>query len=127
MSLLHSIAGFRTGKYTVVRTPKGAHVDGEYVPGTPITFEVEGVIQPAREIARVTAGRDLREGEQNQYVYDVRMLYCTEELYNRNPGYDPDQVIYEGDHWTVIRVERWTISGITFTLAVITRQLNGAA
>lgn len=127
MSLIHNILGFKTGTYTVVRTPKGTHVDGVYVPGTPYTFEVEGVLQPAREVARVTAGRDLRETEQNQYVYDVQSFHCVEELYNRNPNFDPDQIIHDGDHWTVLRVEKWVISEVTFHLAIITRQLHGAA
>ncbi len=127
MSLLASITGFATGNYTVTRTPFGTMTDGIYVPASSTTFVVEGVVQPAREIARVTAGRDLRETEHNQQVYDVRSFYSATELYNRNPNYDPDVITVEGSPWTVLRVEKWQISGITFFLCIITRQLEGAA
>lgn len=128
MSLLESIYGFQTGTYTVTRRAEGTFVDGIYVPnGSPTTFTIRGVIQPAREIQRVTGGRDMREREQNQYVDDVQIIHTDTEIYTRRPGYDPDQITHDGSQWIVLRVERWDIGGVTFWMGVITREVNGAS
>lgn len=128
MSLLDSIFGFQTGVYTVTRRPVGTNVNGIYVPSTsPTTFTIRAVIQPAVEIARVTAGRDLREREQNQQVDDVQIVHTDTEIKTRTPTNDPDIVSYDGDNWTVIRVEKWVFGGTTFWKAVITRATEGAS
>lgn len=127
MSLLDSIYGFQTGTYTVTRRPVGIFVDGIYVPAAASTLTIRGVIQPAREIARVTAGRDLIEKEQNQSVEDVRIIHTDTEIHTRTKTLDPDQITFEGEQWIVIRVERWVMSGIEFWMAVLTRELNGGS
>lgn len=127
MSLLDSIYGFQTGTYAVTRRVRGAFVSGNYAPGAATTLTIKAVIQPAREIARVTAGRDMHEREQNQSVDHVMMVHSDTELHTRTTTLDPDQISYEGDNWIVIRVEHWVFSGTEFWMAIITRELDGGA
>ena len=127
MSLLDSIYGHQTGVYTVTRRVRGTFVDGIYVPGAASTLQVRGVIQPAREIQRVTAGRDMREREQNQYTDDVRIIHTDTEIHTRTRTLDPDQIAHEDGTWTVIRVERWQFGAIQFWMGVITREMDGGA
>lgn len=128
MSLLDSIYGHQTGTYVVTRRPRGVFVNGIYVPSaSPTTLTIRGVIQPAREIQRVTAGRDMRENEQNQHVDDVRIIHTDTELHSRTPTLDPDTIAFESDTWYVIRVERWQFSGIEFWMAVLTREMDGGS
>ncbi len=128
MSLLDSIYGFQTGTYTVTRRAEGTWTDGIYIPNpTTTTLAIRGVVQPAREIQRVVGGRDMREREQNQYVDDVQVIHTDTEIWTRKPGYDPDMITVDGGQWHVIRVEKWTIGGVTFWMGVITRETNGAS
>lgn len=127
MSLLDSVYGFETGVYTVTRRARGTFVNGIYVPAAATTLTIRAVIQPAREISRVTAGRDMRENEQNQHVDDVMMLHTNTEVHTRTPTLDPDQISFENDFWTVIRVEKWNFSGEIFYQAIITRQMDGGS
>lgn len=128
MSLLDSIYGHQTGVYTVTRRATGTFVDGVYVQNpTSTTLQIRGVIQPAREIQRVTAGRDMREREQNQYTDDVRIIHTDTEIHTRTPTNDPDIISYESGNWIVIRVERWAISGIEFWMGLITREMEGGS
>jgi hypothetical protein len=127
VSLLQSIYGHQTGVYTVTRRPRGTFVDGIYVPAASTTLQVRGVIQPAREIQRVTAGRDMREREQNQYTDDVRIIHTDTEIHTRTRTLDPDHITFEGGDWIVIRVEKWEFGSVTFWMGVITREMDGGA
>ena len=127
MSILDSIYAFQTGTYTVTRRPTGTFVDGIYQPAAASTFTIRAVIQPAREIARVMPARDMRETEQNQFVYDVMMLHTDTEVKTRTPTTDADMITFKGDQWQVIRVEEWDYNGVLFWQAIITRTLDGAS
>lgn len=128
MSILNAIYGFQTGVYTVTRRPRGTFVDGNYVPSSsPTTLQIRGVIQPAREIARVTAGRDMMEREQNQYVDDVRIIHTDTEIHTRTPTLDPDTISFEGGTWYVIRVEHWVFRGVEFWMGIISREMSGGS
>ncbi len=127
MSLLDSIYGHQTGVYTVTRRPRGTFVNGVYVPGTATTLTVRGVVQPAREIQRVTAGRDMREREQNQYVDDVQIIHTDTEIHTRTTTLDPDHITVDDDNWIVIRVEKWVFGRVTFWMGVITRETDGGS
>lgn len=128
VSLIQSIFGFQTGVYTVTRRAVGTFVDGNYVENpVTTTFTIRAVIQPAREIARVTAGRDLLEREQNQHVDDVRIIHSNTEICTRTAALDPDKITFEGGTWTVIRVEHWEMSGEEFWEGIISREMHGGA
>lgn len=127
MSILDSIAGFETGVYTVIRRPRGTFVDGIYVPAASTTLSIRAVIQPAREIQRVTAGRDMRERDQNQTVEDVQIIHTVTQIYTRTPTLDPDIIRFEDDDWTVARVEKWPYDGTWFYMGVITRKMDGGS
>lgn len=128
MSLLDSIYGFQTGVYTITRRVTGSFVNGNYVPNpTTSTLSVRAVIQPAVEIQRVTAGRDMREREQNQQVDDVQIIHTDTEIKTRSPTHDPDVVTFEGDSWVIIRVEKWVFGGTTFWKGVMTRETEGGS
>lgn len=127
MSILASILGFKTGDYVVTRRPTAASVAGKRVLGTATTFTIEGVIQPATDMQRVVGGKDMLSNEQNQHTDDVRSLYTVTEVWPRVPGYDPDMISVEGDDWTVFRVEPWTISGVSFWMAVLTKTTGGSS
>ena len=128
MSLIDSIYGHQTGVYTVTRRPRGTFVNGNYVPNpSATTLQIRGVIQPAREISRVTAGRDMREREQNQHVDDVRMIHTDTEIHTRTPTLDPDVIRFEDDDWYVIRVERWQFGGIEFWMGIMSREMDGGS
>jgi len=128
MSLLQSIYGHQTGVYTVTRRATGTFVDGVYVPNpTTTTLSIRGVVQPAREIQRVTAGRDMREREQNQYVDDVQIIHTDTEIHTRTATLDPDIITFDGGDWIVIRVEKWKFGNVTFWMGVLTKELSGAA
>lgn len=127
MSILLSVLGFKTGDYIVTRRPTALFVAGKRVPGTATTFSVEGVIQPATDMQRVVGGRDMVSNEQNQHTDDVRSMYTLTEVWPRKPGYDPDMVRLEDDDWTVFRVEPWTISGVSFWMAILTKTTGGAS
>ncbi len=128
MSILDSIYGHQTGTYTVTRRPRGTFVDGVYVQNTsPTTLVIRAVIQPAREISRVTAGRDMIESEQNQHVDDVRIIHTDTEIHTRTPTLDPDMIAFESDTWIVIRVERWQFGGTEFWMGVMTREMDGGS
>ena len=127
MSILASIIGFKTGDYVVTRRPIAASVAGKRVLGTATTFSVEGVIQPATDMQRVVGGKDMTSNEQNQRTDDVRSFYTLTEIGPRRPGFDPDMVAAEGDDWTVFRVEPWTISGVSFWMAILTKTTGGSS
>lgn len=112
----------------------GTFVDGVYVKGTPTTFNIEANIQPAVEISRVTAGRDLVEKEWLQQGYDVCIFYTKTALIDiRNQNQDPDQMFYAEGLWTVVRCEPWNFRGPggytndKFWKGVITRKMAGAS
>jgi len=127
VSLLDSITAFGTGTYTVTRRQRGVFVDGNYTQGAATTLQIQGVVQPAREIQRVTAGRDMREREQNQTVDDVQIIHTSSEIFTRTKTLDPDIIDIDGVDWYVIRVEKWVMSGIVFWMGVITREMEGGA
>lgn len=132
MPLTDSIFAFEEpGGLLVTRTAKGVLIDGIYQPGTTSTFTIRAAVQPAREIARVTAGRDMIEREQGQQVYDVRLLHTNTEVTNGNKTLDADMITYEGDQWTVIRCEPWNFRLAAFGVndkfwqVIITRTMEG--
>lgn len=139
MPLSDSIFAFEEpGGLVVTRHARGTYVDGVYQTGAASTFTIRAAVQPAREIARVTAGRDLIEKEQNGQVFDVRLLHTNTKLVGevgidtRNPTQDPDKVTYEGSQWTVLRCEPWNfrffgISNDKFWQVIITREMDGAS
>lgn len=129
MSILDSIDAFITGTYVVTRRARGMFVSGVYQPGAVVaTLNLPLVIQPAREIARVTAGRDMREREQNQTTDDVHIAHSRTELKTREPGFDPDTIRFQDDDWYVIRCESpWDFSGERYWYAVLSREMEGGS
>lgn len=138
MPLSDSILAFEEpGGLLVTRRVRGVLVDGVYQPGAATTFTIRATVQPAREIARVIAGRDLQEREQGQQVYDTRRLHTPTKLVDeegidtRNEGQDPDIVHYEGGEWTVLRCEPWNFRtfGVNdkFWDCIIVRRMLGGS
>jgi hypothetical protein len=128
VSLLDAIYNFETGVYTITRRATGTHVNGVYVPNpTTTNILIRAVIQPAVEIQRVTAGRDMREREQNQQVDDVQIIHTDTEIFTRTPTNDPDVITFDGDTWIIIRVEKWVFQSTTFWKGVMTRETQGAS
>jgi hypothetical protein len=130
MSLLDVIDSlFSDEEVTFTRRTGGAYVDGIWVPGTNVSIITipAASIQPATGLQRVVGGRDMRSDEQGQLVYDVRVLYSYVELKVREPGVDPDIVLFEGDNWTVVRVEKWVLNDEITYRALIVREARGAS
>lgn len=138
MPLSDSILAFEEpGGLQVTRRARGTLVAGVYQPGAATTFTIRGVVQPAREIARVIAGRDLQEKEHGQHVYDTRRLHTPTKLVGeegidtRNEQQDPDIVHYEGSEWIVLRCEPWNFRtfGVNdkFWDCIIVRKMRGGS
>lgn len=104
MSLVDVIASFKTGDYTVTRTPKGATTLGRYTAGSPSTFSIAASIQPV-------AGRELQALPEAQHGEEVRVIYTTTELKTRDPGFEPDTIEIDSEDWTIFRFERWQAFG----------------
>lgn len=121
MALVASIAGFKTGDYTVTRVGKGAAAGGRYTSGAETTLSIEASIQPV-------SGRDLKTLPEGRRAEEVRVVYTVTELRTLNPAGDGDVVTYGGEPWEVFRVERWPdLAGGEFTRAMIARQPTGGA
>ncbi len=130
MSLLDVIDSlFSDEEVTFTRRTGGTYVDGIWTPGSSVqTITIPSAsIQPATGLQRVVGGRDMRSDEQGQFVYDVRVLYSYVELKVREPGVDPDIVLFEGDNWTVVRVEKWVLNEEITYRALIVRETRGAS
>ena len=128
MSLLDSITFLATGTYTVTRRGVGTVVDSIYVPNpTTSTFDIVASVQPARGLPRVTGGRDMLSDEQNQHVVEVLALWTLTELFERTPTNDPDEIAIGSKTYTVIRTERWDLSGRVHFMCVISLKTGGAS
>lgn len=69
----------------------------------------------------------MRSDQQGQQVQDVRVVYSEFELKSREPGFEPDQVLYDGGVWTVIRSEHWQLRGEIIFRSLMTRETRGAS
>lgn len=119
---------FSDEEIPIIRRTGGAYVDGIWVPGPNTeTFFVTASVQPATGMQRVVGGRDMRQDEQNQFVWDIRVLYTKEELKVREPGIDPDTVEFEGGFWTVTRAEKWVLNEEITYRSLMTRHADGAS
>lgn len=99
---------FRTGFYTVVRTP-GTRVNGVWTAGTAATTDdVPMAIQPLE-------GKDLKVVPQGAAAEDFRLVLCAFDLKIK------DVITYNSEPWTVYREQRWTLRGASWTRAYITR------
>lgn len=130
MSLAAAIDSLASDRnLTVIRRAAGTfNIDGVWVPGAATTFTIGSVsIQSASGITRVVGGRDFNADEQGEYVTDVRVLYTAVELRTRTPAFEPDQVLYEGGTWTVIRVEQWALNDDVTYRSLITRETHGGS
>lgn len=127
MSLLRSIRAFYTGTYVVTRRSGGTWSSGKWTPGAPSTFNLRASIQPATGMQRVVGGKDMRTEVDGQHVDDVRIVFTERELYVRRNDREPDKVTFDGDTWTVFRIEPWDHSGVKYWRAVITRDVKGAS
>lgn len=102
--------------------------DGVWQPGAPVDVVLPfASIQPATGEERVIGGRDMRSDLQGQQTNDVRIVYSPVELLTRKPTNEPDQLIYDGGVWTVIRAQQWTLRGQKVHRALITRETRGAS
>ena len=129
MSLLDVIDSLSSDADVVVtRRTGGVMVDGVWVPGVVSTFRLPSAsIQPATGMQRGVGGRDMRQDEQGQYTFDVRVVYTYVELKVREPGIDPDQIAFEGGTWIVTRMEKWVLNEEVTYRCLITRETRGAS
>jgi hypothetical protein len=98
MPLVDTISAFRTGTYTVTRTPEGTFVDGFEVPAVPTTFPIDASVRP------VGGGRTLRRSAEGQYGDEVRRVRTETELRTRTPTMAADRIAIEGEVYEVFRV-----------------------
>lgn len=130
MSFEDTIADLATGTYTVTRrlTADATIVDGIYTPdSTPTTFTIVAAVQPARGLPRITGGRDMLSNEQNQHVVEALVMWTVTEVKERTPLNDPDELVYEGRTYTVVRSERWDAFDEIYWKAVLTLKTGGAS
>jgi len=128
MGLNDTITGLATGTYSVTRRVQGTWASGVYVPNpSTTTFSIIAVEQPAFNMNRIIAGRDLKANEEGQAVTSIRVLYTTTELFTRKAGFDPDTVSLDGALWTVTRVEKWDLTGQVHYRVILSEQLKGAS
>lgn len=110
------------------RTTGSQDADGVWQPGPPISLIMEfASIQPATGMERVVGGRDMRSDQQGQQVQDARVVYSEFELKTREPGFEPDQVLYDGGIWIVIRSEPWKLRDELIFRSLMTRETRGAS
>lgn len=127
MALNDSIAALATDTLTVTRTAEGSYVNGIYAPGATSTFEIDAVVQPAFNLNRVIGGADLQAGLDLQRVETIYQVHTVTEIKGRTETTDPDVITYNGDDYTVARVEEWELDGEIHFHAVITKQTRGAS
>lgn len=110
-----AIRDFKTGIYTVLRTPRGTFNDeGEYVAQTPGVFTTDMVVQPGGSGVRGggrSGGKELQVNPEGQSAEDERLIFTTEELFTRTPTHDPDIVIIKDEPYKVERVKLWEAFG----------------
>lgn len=110
-----AIRDFRTGIYTVLRTPRGTiDEEGEYVAQTSGVFTTDMVVQPGGSGVRGggrSGGKELQTNPEGQSAEDERLIFTTEELFTRTPTHDPDVVIIKDEPYKVERVKEWEAFG----------------
>lgn len=113
----------------VVRRLSGSfNSDGIWAPGASQTLTFPSVvIEPATGMQRVIGGADMRSDEQGQQTADVRAIYSALELKSRTPQTEPDQVLFDGAVWVVVRVEKWALNAQVIYRAMVTRETRGAS
>lgn len=134
MPVNDSITGLANASITIARTTRVPPVNGRRVAGTTTTVgPIDIVIQPAFNLNRVIGGADLNGTVENQQIEEIFQIHSTEPLYagQRIAGatqYEPDIVTWDGQEWTVARVESpWDLTGERHWHAVITRRTGGGS
>lgn len=129
MSLLDVIDSLSSDEdVPVTRRTGGSYTDGIWTPGTPSTFTIPAAsIQPATGMQRVVGGKDMRSDEYGQQTPDIRVLYSYVELKTRQPGTDPDTILFEGGTWTVVRTEKWVLNDEIIFRSLMTLETRGAS
>lgn len=89
-----------TGTYVVTRTASGTRTLGRYSPGAVTTFSVNLGVEPA-------TGRQLRDLPEGRRGDEALMIFSPVELKTEMPGFEPDQVSYQGEQWAVVTSRRW--------------------
>ena len=116
MSLLDSIAAFKTGDYTVTRRTLGTYdANGRLVPGTPSTFSISASIKPA-------SGRTLKTLPEAYHSEEVRTVYTVTELKTLTPAGDGDSIAIDGEDWYVFQTKRHGAVSGGHTRALIARK-----
>ena len=126
MSVNNSIDDFITDAGIVVtRTATGTFVNGVYVKGSPTTFLIDVVAEPAYNLNRVIGGADMEAKVDLQHVTEIYQIWTRTALLTRSETTDPDTMLFRGNTWTVARVEIWNLSGVVHCHAVISRSTFG--
>lgn len=89
-----------TGIYLVTRTAIGTRTLGRYTAGAVTTFSSNLGIEPA-------SGRQLRDLPESRRGDETLTVYSPVELGTERPGFEPDQVAYLGEQWTIVSSKRW--------------------
>ena len=90
-------------RLSVRRTPATTPIDGVYPDGTPTTFEIDAIVEPA-------PGAALRAAFDGQQRTDVRSITTLAELRTVSPDNEADVIAnYDGSDWVIGNVERWPI------------------
>lgn len=96
-----TIDRFVTGTYIVTRrSSETVDAAGMSVLADPTIFKIDASIQPI-------TGRELEQLPEGQRSSEVRLVLTRSEMRTRLPGNAPDVITYQGETWTVFRVERW--------------------
>lgn len=107
------IRTFKTGEYTVTRTP-GSYIAGAWVDGTPVTTnDVVMSIQPTDD------SQLLKFAPNGCTTEDIRYVLTELQLKNR------DEVGYKSEQWVVFKVKDWDDRGATWVEAWMARKNLG--
>lgn len=97
MSLLDSLAAFKTGSYVVTRTTYADPVAGVYPTPTTTTFPIDAVVVPY--------GGQLSALPEGVSASETREIGTATELLDAANERAPDSIAIDGDNFLVFRVD----------------------
>lgn len=110
MSITGVISSFDSGAFTITRPAGGAHVNGEWVDGTPTSVPV-----PVANVQPVT-GRDLEALEEGRRESGVVLMLTETEVRAK------DTFVYKGSTWECFQVDSYDAFGESWYEALFARQ-----
>lgn len=99
---------------TVFRKTEGEYVNGFYVDGVEIEFEIQTSVQPTWREDMVI----LPQGHRSEETYT---LFCSNEILNTDDNNlrKSDEVLLYGERYQVFKVEKWQNNIISHYKAIV--------